>query len=81
MPQTAGIGGKQLFVGGPRQILARTPNCDPQHPTTGGFLFARSPEHWTDGFGACVGSIHNPGDYFEYDTTIPVDGACHFWVY
>ncbi|MEI6499990.1 MAG: carbohydrate-binding domain-containing protein, partial [Armatimonadota bacterium] len=81
VPEAAKIGGKQLFVGGQRQILARYPNFDPDHPTTGGFLFARSPEHWTGGFGACVGSIHNPGDYLEYDTTIPAAGEYHFWVY
>ncbi len=31
---------KQLFYNGQRQPLARFPNVDPQHPRTGGFLYA-----------------------------------------
>jgi len=32
---------RQLFVGGERQIRARTPNFDPKHPTTGGWAFVQ----------------------------------------
>ena len=72
---------QQLFVDCKRQIRARHPNFDPVHPTTGGYLFARTPANWPGGFGACVGSIHNPGDFLEYDVEIPADGQYAFWVY
>jgi len=81
VPNAAQIGGKQLFVGGERQVRARHPNFDPAKPTTGGFLFARTPKGWTGSFGACVGSIHNPGDFLEYDLTIPAAGEYTFWMY
>ena len=68
---------QQLFVDCKRQIRARHPNFDPVHPTTGGYLFARTPANWPGGFGACVGSIHNPGDFLEYDVEIPADGQ--YW--
>ena len=32
---------RQLFVGGERQVRARTPNFDPEHPTTGGWAFVQ----------------------------------------
>ncbi|NQT51754.1 right-handed parallel beta-helix repeat-containing protein, partial [bacterium] len=35
---------RQLFVGGERQIRARTPNFDPEHPTTGGWCFVALPD-------------------------------------
>ncbi len=72
---------KQLFVEGERQIRARHPNFDPTQPTTGGFLFVRAPANWPGGFGACVGSIHNPGDFLEYEIEVPADGQYHFWLY
>lgn len=34
---------RQLFVGGERQIRARTPNFDPARPTTGGWAFVQKP--------------------------------------
>ena len=81
----AAAGGKdhytQLFVDGQRQVRARQPNVDPAHPTTSGFLFVRQPEHWKGDFGSRVGSIHNPGDFLEYEMEIPADGDYAFWFY
>ncbi|MBI2301383.1 MAG: right-handed parallel beta-helix repeat-containing protein [Armatimonadetes bacterium] len=75
------LGGKELIVAGRRQIRARHPNFDPQHPTTGGYLFARAPKGWTGGFGARVGSIHNPGDWLEYQLDLTAAGEYTLWLY
>ncbi len=79
------LGGKdrftQLLVGGERQIRARYPNFDPKNPLTSGFLFVRQPEHWAGDFGSRVGSIHNPGDFLEYEVDIPADGEYLYWLY
>jgi len=79
------IGGKdgftQLFAGGQRQIRARYPDFDSKAPLTGGFLFARQPKHWEGDFGSRVGSIHNAGDFLEYEINVPVDGQYLYWLY
>ena len=75
------MGRQQLFVDGKRQVRARYPKFDPKHPTTGGFLFVQSPANWQGGFGTCVGSIHNPGDFLEYEIEVPAEGQYRFWLY
>lgn len=69
---------QQLFVDGKRQIRARHPNSDPKHPTTGGFLFARSPSKWLGGYGAVLGRMY-PGDWSEYDFEVPATGTYFVW--
>jgi parallel beta-helix repeat protein len=83
MPAAVGDKGhfQQLFVGGIRQICARTPNFDPKHPLTGGWLFVRQPANWHGAFGSSVGSIHNPGDFLEYKIDIPANGDYLYWLY
>jgi parallel beta-helix repeat protein len=73
---------RQLRVGDERQIRARTPSFDPANPYAGGWLFARKPPGMPGGgFGGCVGSIHNVGDYLEYDIDVPADGDYRFMMY
>jgi parallel beta-helix repeat protein len=73
---------RQLRVGDERQIRARSPNFDPQHPYTHGWLFARpQPGFNGTGFGACVGNIHNVGDFLEYEIDIPADGEYRLLIY
>lgn len=69
---------RSLFVDGARQIRARYPNVDPSDPHRKGFLYV---DQVISGFGMGVGCIHNPGDWMEYDVTIPADGEYHCWVY
>ncbi|MCX7597640.1 MAG: right-handed parallel beta-helix repeat-containing protein [Armatimonadetes bacterium] len=70
-----------LLVGDELQIRARHPNYDPANPHTGGYLFVRQPAHWAGDFGARVGSIHNPGDFLEWEVDVPADGEYVFWLY
>ena len=73
---------RQLFVGGERQIRARTPNFDPEHPTTGGWLFVKEPPGPKRGaFGVCLASIHTPGDTFTWKVDVPADGDYALWLY
>lgn len=72
---------RQLFVQGNRRICARHPNYEPRNPHTGGYLFVRAPRNWEGGFGACVGSIHNPGDFLEYEVRVPSEGQYTYWLY
>ena len=74
-------GFRQLRVGTRRQIRARYPNFDPNKPITGGWLFARTPLKDPPLFGTTMGSIHNKGDYMEYDLQVPSDGLYHYWAY
>ena len=58
-----GLGGvyfRQLFCGGKRQQLARFPNFDPQHPYTGGWLYAagKPPPLWLDVPGTNPTTLH-----------------------
>ncbi|MEW6359372.1 MAG: right-handed parallel beta-helix repeat-containing protein [Planctomycetota bacterium] len=69
---------RQLFVDGERQVRARYPNVDPSDPYRKGFLYV---DKVVSGFGMGVGCIHNPGDWMEYDVTIPADGEYRCWIY
>lgn len=75
---------RQLFVGDERQIRARTPNFDPEHPYTGGWNFvSKAPE--LEGkkgvFGDTLTNIHTPGDTFLWTVEIPADGDYDMWFY
>ena len=67
---------RQLFVDGRRQVRARFPNVDPVEPFRKGFLYVE-----TNGFGMCVGCIHNRGDWMKYKVEVPADGQYGFWLY
>ncbi|MFW6161742.1 MAG: right-handed parallel beta-helix repeat-containing protein [Planctomycetota bacterium] len=74
---------RQLFVGGERQIRARTPNFDPEHPYTGGWAFATEP--MVEGrkvgrFGETLANIHTPGDTFLWEVEVPADGDYALWL-
>ncbi len=69
---------RQLFVDGARQVRARHPNFDPEHPYRGGFLYVHRA---LGGFGAGGGNIHNPGDRLDYIVDVPADGEYAVWVY
>ena len=75
---------RQLFVGGERQIRARTPNFDPDDPIQGGWAFVTEP--YIPGqkggrFGETLTSIHTPGDTFLWEAEIPADGDYAVWLY
>jgi len=75
---------RQLFVGDRRQTRARTPNVDPEHPITGGWLFVGPPPPADGGsgaFGDTLASIHTPGDTFQWKIHAPADGAYSLWCY
>jgi parallel beta-helix repeat protein len=69
---------RSLFVDGQRLVRARHPNVDPTDPTRKGFLYTAR-----DGgtFSSCVGCIHNPGDWMEYEITVPAAGEYRVLVY
>ena len=71
---------RQLRVGDEMQVLARHPNHDPAHPTTGGWLFA-SPGDDARAWATSVVCIHTPGDWLEWEVQIPSDGQYGFWLY
>lgn len=71
---------RQLFVGHHRQIRARTPNFDPEHPRTGGWAFVRpfiDPDQ--SQFGKSLVCIHTPGDTFTWKINVPADGEYALW--
>jgi len=73
---------RQLFVDGRREIRARTPNFDPEHPYTGGWFFVSSeqkPEPLKPGFGVTLVRIHTPGDTFVWGIDVPADGRYSLW--
>jgi len=89
-PKAGGGSGKggwtfrQLFVGGERQIRARTPNVDPEHPTTGGWAFVVPFEEAgkdKGAFGDTLVKIHTPGDTFQWKVNVPADGRYALWLY
>ncbi|MBU0607020.1 MAG: right-handed parallel beta-helix repeat-containing protein [Armatimonadetes bacterium] len=63
-----------LRVGEDWGIRARYPNHDPEHPTTGGWLFVRKCSKQEGNFGGTVGNIHNVGDFMEWTVDIPAAG-------
>ena len=69
---------RSLFVDGHRMVRARHPNLDPADPYRKGFLYTAR-----DGgsFSTCVGCIHNPGDWMEYEIAVPADGEYRVRVY
>ncbi|HID06532.1 MAG TPA: hypothetical protein EYP10_05225, partial [Armatimonadetes bacterium] len=71
-----------MRVGNDWAIRARYPNFDPEHPLTGGWLFARWwGEPWERGaFNVGVGNIHNVGDRLEWRIAVPADGEYRVWV-
>ena len=75
---------RQLFVGGERQIRARTPNFDADHPRTGGWSFVLPFEEKgkeKGKFGESLVNIHTPGDTFEWAVDVPADGEYALWIY
>lgn len=73
---------RQLFVGEERQIRARTPNFDPQHPYTGGWYFVTEPPDAGKGaFGDMLSNIHTPGDTFQWSVNVPAGGEYDVWFY
>ncbi len=75
---------RQLFVGGERQIRARTPNFDPEHPRTGGWFFVapfEEPGAKKGRFGDTLVKIHTPGDTFQWKVDVPADGTYAVWFY
>ena len=68
---------RSLYVDGQRQIRARCPNFDPDNPYRGGFFYAIADRN---GFGFAVGNIHNPGDWMDYDLSVPADGEYRVWL-
>ena len=70
----------EFILAGERQTRARTPNVG-ANPYESGFLSVRSPKTWAGGFGACVGSIHNQGDFLEYELDLPAEGDYFYWLY
>ncbi|OGV73332.1 MAG: hypothetical protein A3K19_14365 [Lentisphaerae bacterium RIFOXYB12_FULL_65_16] len=79
----AKVGGweiRQLRVGDAMQTLARHPNRDPQNPTTGGWLFARMKNPTDAGWYLTVESIHNAGDWMEWDVDVSVAGEYALWL-
>lgn len=69
---------RQLFIDGKRQTRARYPNADPDDPYRGGFAYVGKS---IGGFGAAVGNIHNPGDWMDWEITVPADGEYVVWMY
>ena len=75
---------RQLFVGGQRQIRARTPNVDPENPILGGWAFVQDPGKQgkkLGAFGATLSCIHTPGDTFVWQVDVPADGDYALWLY
>ena len=72
---------RQLFVGGRRQIRARTPNHDPNRPYAGGWAFVQPAGDPAKGrFGDCLARIHARGDTFTWAVDVPADGEYAFWM-
>jgi parallel beta-helix repeat protein len=69
---------RSLFIDGRRMVRARQPNVDPNDPCRKGFLHTA---HDATAFGTCVGCIHNPGDWMEYDIVVPAAGEYRLLVY
>jgi parallel beta-helix repeat protein len=69
---------RSLFAEGQRLVRARQPNVDPTDPYRKGFLYTASD---ASAFGTCVGCIHNPGDWMEYEITVPAAGEYRVLVY
>ncbi|HIE50307.1 MAG TPA: hypothetical protein EYP85_00990 [Armatimonadetes bacterium] len=65
---------QQLRVGEERQIRARYPNFDPEHPYTGGWNFVTYTGPRVGAFGRAVGNIHTPGDWMEWSVDVPAEG-------
>ena len=75
---------RQLFVGGERQIRARTPNHDPKNPVTGGWAFVTEPAvkgKQAGHFGGSLTCIHTPGDTFTWTIEAPAAGDYALWLY
>ena len=70
-----------LRVGEDWGVRARYPNCDPEHPTTGGWLFVRKCSKQEGSFGGAVGNIHNVGDFMEWIVDVPAAGDYHVYHY
>ena len=69
---------RSLFVDGRRMVRARQPNVDPADPYRKGFFYTARD---ASAFGTCVGCIHNPGDWMEYDIDVPAAGEYRLMVY
>jgi parallel beta-helix repeat protein len=69
---------RSLFVNGQRLVRARQPNVDPNDPYRKGFFYTARD---ASAFSTCVGCIHNPGDWMEYDITVPAAGEYRVLVY
>ncbi len=81
---------RQMRVGDRRQHRARHPNYDEKDPIRGGWILVDKPPPIGEGqFGASVASIHNRGDFLEWQIDVPADGqyqlflfaACHMSPY
>lgn len=77
VPEAAGGGWyfRSLFADGQRQIRARHPNRDPEDPYRRGFLYTRPGV-----LGIATGALHSPGDWLEWEITVPADGEYWVWV-
>lgn len=73
---------RMLRVGDTWATRARTPNFDPKHPYTGGWLFAQFPgRSWERGaFGEGVFNLQNVGSRLTWNVPIPVAGTYAVWV-
>jgi parallel beta-helix repeat protein len=81
-PVAAGWDFRMMRAGDEPQILARTPNFDAAHPTTGGWKLVAKPAMETVGaFGASLGRIHTPGDWMEWKINVPAAGDYALWFY
>ena len=65
----------QLFYRGQRQILARTPNLDPQHPRSGGFSYVAKEV----GQGSKADFQYNPARLDPARWSKPTEARVHIW--
>jgi len=65
----------QLFYRGQRQVLARTPNVDPQHPRSGGFSYAGGEEEK----GSPDALTYDPAHLDPARWSRPTEGRVHVW--
>lgn len=72
-----------LRVGDDWGIRARHPNYDPEHPFTGGWLFAQWwGKPWEQGaFNMGVSRIEHPGDRLEWKIVVPQSGEYRVWIH
>lgn len=71
-----------LRVGEKWAIRARHPNYDPDHPYTGGWLFADyGGEPWERGaLNVAVSNTHNQGTRLSWEVRVPNGGRYHVWL-